>query len=332
LRRHAFTIVELLAVIAIIGVLVALLLPAVQAAREAARSLQCKNNLKQIGLALNKHLSALESFPPGGLDCDRGSWWYHIMPYIEQQVASDALYTDEQDWSRLSRNQPLITGWGPSYIFCPSSSLPRRIVIDDVDNLNPFFENHPIPMYVGISGATDGDVNSPIFRNVISGLRGISARNGILHDESAVRAGQVRDGLSNTMIVGEQSDWGREDGRNRDIRSTSCGSPFMCQCNCSWGGGGYGRGLVSADRLTGTNFYNYNITTVRYPINDKKWVAVRSVGKSRFGELNKTIQSAHPGGANVLFADGSVHFLEETINISTLRSLACRNDGQVVGF
>ena len=331
--KSGFTLVELLVVITIIGILIALLLPAVQAAREAARRMQCANNLKQMGLALQNYLSAMGSFPPGGLDCDRGSWWYHVMPYIEDKAAFDRLYTGEHVWWALPANQPLLTEWGPSYMFCPSSPLPTRIVVENVDNLNPNCDGHPMPMYVGISGATDGDVSSPIFQNAISGLRGISARNGILHDQSGVRAGYIVDGFSNTMIVGEQSGWGLENGATkRDIRSTSCGGPFIGHCNGSWSGMGYGAGLVPAANLAGTNFYNYNVTTVRYPINDKEWVGVRSIGKSWFGELNKTIQSAHPGGAHVLLTDGSVHFLQETMNVLTLRSLACRDDGQVVEF
>jgi len=329
-RRRGFTLVELLVVIAIIGILIALLLPAVQAAREAARRTQCSNNLKQLGLALQNYLSATKSFPPGGLDCDRGSWWYHVMPYIEDQAAHERLYVSVHIWWADPSNQPLIAAWQPPYMFCPSSPLPMRIVIDNVDNLNPDCKDHPMPTYVGISGATDGDVGSPIFPDVISGLRGISARNGMLYDQSGVRDGYVTDGFSNTMIVAEQSDWGREDGEKRDIRSTACGGPFICHCNGSWGGMGYGAGSVPAANLTGTNFYNYNITTVRYPINDKEWVGVRSIGKSWFGELNKTIQSAHPGGAQVLFADGSVQFLSETLDINVLYNLANRDDGQII--
>ncbi|MFM8704132.1 MAG: type II secretion system protein, partial [Planctomycetia bacterium] len=83
--RKAFTIVELLTVVAIIGVLIGLLLPAVQKARESARLASCKNNLKQIGGALHGHLSARGTFPAGGRNCDRGSWWYEILPFIEEQ-------------------------------------------------------------------------------------------------------------------------------------------------------------------------------------------------------------------------------------------------------
>jgi prepilin-type processing-associated H-X9-DG protein len=89
---------------------------------------------------------------------------------------------------------------------------------------------------------------------------------------------------------------------------------------------------VPASSLSGRNFYNYNITTVRYPINDKLWDAVSANGKSDFGRLNKPIQSAHSGGAGVLLADGSVDFLQDSLDISILRALAARNDGQSVSY
>jgi prepilin-type N-terminal cleavage/methylation domain-containing protein len=106
-RRHAFTLIELLVVIAIIAVLIALLLPAVQSAREAARRLQCNNNLKQIGLALHNYNSALGSFPPGGMVAPLTNWWVaqgltwpghfrystltQIMPFMEQSTGFNAM-------------------------------------------------------------------------------------------------------------------------------------------------------------------------------------------------------------------------------------------------
>jgi prepilin-type N-terminal cleavage/methylation domain-containing protein/prepilin-type processing-associated H-X9-DG protein len=334
--RDGFTLVELLVVIAIIGTLVGLLLPAVQAAREAARRSQCANNMKQIGVALHSHLSARRSFPPGGLTCDRGSWWYHILPFVEEQRLSDRLTTNVDVWWSNASNTTLLTSWRPDFIYCPSSPLLRRVVLDSLDYTNANTANHPLPMYAGISGATDGNTSSTVFVDQISGLRGIAARNGMLHDQQGVTERRVSDGFSKTMIVAEQSDWGYESaGRKRDIRSTSGNGAFNCQCNTDYASPALAStfsNLVPASSLSGRNFYNYNITTVRYPINDKLWDAVSANGKSDFGRLNKPIQSAHSGGAGVLLADGSVDFLQDSLDISILRALAARNDGQSVSY
>src|SRR5437879_1699203 len=106
--RHAFTLVEVLVVITIVGLLIALLLPAVQAAREAARDLHCKNNLKQLGLALHGYHDVRGSFPPGllnsawpptGLDYERRSWMPTILPYIGQQALYDKIESHMQSGS-----------------------------------------------------------------------------------------------------------------------------------------------------------------------------------------------------------------------------------------
>lgn len=82
MKRKAFTLIELLVVIAIIAVLIALLLPAVQAAREAARRIQCTNNLKQIGIAMHNYHLSLRSLPPGSKGCCMGTWLVFILPWV----------------------------------------------------------------------------------------------------------------------------------------------------------------------------------------------------------------------------------------------------------
>jgi prepilin-type processing-associated H-X9-DG protein len=240
------------------------------------------------------------------------------MPYIEDQNAFTEIDAKNDEWWSQAVNLPLLTKLSSPYMFCPSSPLPKKIVLDGLDNTNPKSPDQPMPMYAAISGATDGNAASPIFRNVIVGARGISSKNGILYPNSSVGGGDVVDGFSNTLLVAEQSDWGNENGRERDIRSTANGGAFICHCDSNPPGP--------------LNFYNYNITTVRYPINDKLWDPVAANGKSDFGRVNKPIQSVHPGGAHALFADGSVQFLNESLDIAILRALAARNDGQVTVF
>jgi prepilin-type N-terminal cleavage/methylation domain-containing protein/prepilin-type processing-associated H-X9-DG protein len=331
--RRAFTLVELLVVIAIIGILVALLLPAVQAAREAARRTQCVNNLRQLGLANQNHVTAKKRFPVGGHGCEETGYFEELLPYIEDETLDDQLIKTGTRWSGYStnpHNQNLIKQWTPQYLWCPSSDLPRRLVVDQ-DNTNPRFEGQPMSMYAAISGATDGNMNSPIYREVASCARGIVAHNGIFYAESFVKPAAVTDGLSKTMLMGEQSGWGydRRNGDRRDIRSSTTDGPFGSTCHETWVSG---TPPFRVAQLAGSNIFYYNLTVVRYEINENEWLPVTNAGKSDFGELNKPIQSVHPGGANVLLGDASVTFLDEATTLDVLRALACRFDGQPTSY
>ena len=328
-HRRGLTLVELLVVVAILGLLMALLLPAVQSVREAARRTQSANNLKQLGIAHLTHLQNFRTFPSGGMDCDRGSWLYHVLPFIEDRNVADKLMTDVSIWWATEENRPTITSWWPAWAFCPSSPLPRRVILD-ADNRNPDTVDHPMPCYVGISGATDGNLSSGVFKTVTSGMRGIAARNGLLWDSSAVSAASVIDGLSSTLLVGEQSDWTRgSTGVPRDSRSTTGGGPFTCHCDSDTAGTARNRSdPVPLSTLTGGDFYRYNVTTVRYPLNDKTQ-KVASNGKT-WGIYDKPLQSAHPGVVGVVFADGHIAMLADTLELPVLLALASRNDRQPV--
>ena len=334
MRNAGFTLVELLVVIAIIGILVALLLPAVQAAREAARRSQCANHLKQLATANHTHLAAKKCFPAGGHLCEISGFYSELLPYIEEETLDDQLLKSDNRWAGYDSdptNQALIRAWTPTYMFCPSSELPRRIEMNS-DNTNTRYENNPIAMYVAISGATDNNINSQIYREVANAARGIVARNGIFYDESYTRPAEITDGLSHTLLMGEQSDWGIHisNGLRRDIRSGTTGGPFSSTCHSGFVSNPNRPEPYPLQDLSGTNIFYYNLSVVRYAINEKQWLPVRNAGKSDFGELNKPIQSAHPGGAHVAFADASVQFLAETTSLEVLRAHACRYDGQVL--
>lgn len=333
-QLRGFTLVELLVVIAIIGILVALLLPAVQAAREAARRTQCMNNQKQLGLALHNHLTSMGHFPVGGHLCETKGFYESVLPYVEDEVLFDQLDRTSNRWAgygtSAQNNDLLLKTWSPSYLWCPSSSLPKRVILDD-DNQNERYENQVMPMYVAIAGATDNQIDSPNFRDVVPTQRGFYARNGLFYPESFMKPKRVTDGMSNTMAMGEQSSWGFEQndpGQQRDIRSSITGGVFSSTCDS--GMTGHPSDPVPLEEIQGSNVFAYNLTTVRYPVNDTAWLPVRQAGKSQFGELNKTLHSAHPGGTHALIADGSVRFLADTTNIDTLRRLSCRNDGLVI--
>jgi len=323
--RAAFTLVELLVVIAIIGVLVALLLPAVQAAREASRRSSCSNNMRQASLALHNFQSTHGEFPSGSQSPSEKSEWVWgtswavaIMPFTEQ----NALY-EQLDLVGLSENQRhtglVYTGFNEfngkavdgiliSYLLCPSSSLEvfglqgQRIPSTGATS----------PMYTAITGAIDHEsaVDKDNQRDQHK-ARGIQSRGGILLANENINFNSITDGSSNTMILGEQS----------DFCLSAKGDPINCRSDF------HHSFMMGATPAAHPEDRWFNTTTVRYKINHKAWNS-SGVGDTYYG-CNRPIQSSHPGGAHVAMGDGSVHFLNESLDLQALFDLANRDDGRV---
>ncbi len=328
-----FTLVELLVVITIIGILIALLLPAVQAAREAARMTQCRNHLKQIGLAVLEHEQINGHFPTGGwgwswggADPDRGfglkqygGWIYNILPYLEQQPLHNlgTGLTDAQK-STLS-GQRNVTPL--EVLYCPT----RRAV-----NVYPNpKENAPnFPFYGGdrtaVNARTDYCASSSSMDANISKAEtdipyvpqsvaqgdsptfpwlSYSDHNGIVFPRSMVLAAQISDGLSNTYLAGEKYltpdnyATGMDDGDNHVYCMGATNNDV-----CRW---------TYYDPVTPANSY--------YPMQDQSgftdWY--------RFG-------SAHGSGFNMVFCDGSVQTINYTIDPLVHSCLGNRADGQAI--
>lgn len=309
-NRNGFTLIELLVVIAIIAILVAVLLPAIQMAREAARRVQCTNNLRQTGLALINYESAMGAFPPGGSATRSGgtgfSWWVRILPYIEEGDIYDRLDKKSSTIGFVGHegnqhNREVLRGRGFSFMTCPSSPLPRWVLTGDVN------ENASIvsPTYTGLAGAT----NHPTARDkklAPPGIPGRISAGGVLIRHDAVKILQIKDGTSKTAMVGEQSDWCR----------TALGNHADCRSD-------FGRGFPTGPARDKRD-RDYNITTVIHGVNDKTWTNLGVAGNCG---PNRPIQSAHPGGAHVLMADGSVRLLDEQIESATWYDMVNRDDG-----
>ena len=326
--RHGFTLVELLVVIAIIGILIAMLLPAIQAAREAARRMQCSNNLKQIGLALLNYEVNNGSFPPGGFPAQGGvwgtSWWVRILSYAEGGSIGDQYDYRESGWLGTSQannqnNVALLNNQVISFMQCPSSTLPSMLKLE-ASNLQS-------TTYTGIAGAADNENlanNTSIYSanyvgNINSnGAKGWLSTGGILIPDRMVTIAEITDGTSNTIVVGEQSDW-----LSPIIDPSSnmaCDSKGHCPADC-------GHGFPMGPSGYGGDGRIFNLTCVYHPVNYKTTTGVGVAGNCG---PNTPIQSAHSGVVNVAFADGSVQALPDALDMTVFRSLATRNDGQAI--
>ena len=319
LSRKGFTLIELLVVIAIIAVLIALLLPAVQQAREAARRAQCTNNLKQLGLALHNYHGTMKVFP-GNAGRFGASWFTMILPYLEQSAAYDQLTFIDTNWAGQNstdrnwdvKSQLLVPG-----LNCPSSPLPRTYTASDGAP-----ESYELQKagYVGVSGGNflpNTTTHPSPFRD---GPYGNRAYSGIIVNWEAtrgdpVRIGSITDGTSNTMAVGEHSDYSREaSGVKHDLRPSE-----------QWSAGAWGNGS-STGSSTG---WTQNLTTIRYPIN-YLYLGTQDGAINDYGD-NVGLRSAHTGGVHILMGDGSVRFISDSINFNTLLALSHRADGVPIG-
>lgn len=339
LRTRAFTLIELLVVIAIIAILIALLLPAVQQAREAARRSQCKNNLKQIGLALQNYHEVANSFPIGARNDGNGgigiSYWVGLLPMLEQSVIYDKFnFTAAHSGLGGGGNSSLLRSTGSiPVMFCPSSIMAQP------DGASSTWGWQKRATYIGISGgsSTAGFTETRAIttaNNCCSdsgnSADGIQAIGGVLIPNGVIKIRDITDGTSNTIVVGEAS--GSLITSNPSV--TAFLSPIVPHVvsgnRITIGGSGYHSwimGVVGSDQKL-SNARALNLTTVHYPPNT---VNYDQPGINVGWGPNNPLNSQHTGGVHVVFADGHVAFLSDAIHLDTLRALSIRDDGAVLG-
>jgi len=326
-RRSAFTLIELLVVIAIIAILVALLLPAVQQAREAARRSQCKNNLKQMGLALHNYHDTFSVFPANGYFRRGASWHVPILPYMEQSAVYDGLTFGEHSsfmyqsgCGCTAEDIDLHAEVRLSYITCPSSPLPSVTNGAVPSGQVGSFGSSTIALQVAEYAAIAGHTRNPNTQADIytAGSYGHYADNGTIYVRSKTRMRDLTDGTTNTLIVSESS---RPTKDVLGVRGT-VGNQYDNRVG-SFSGGMW----IGPKELTG---WIANQISVRYPINSDAMTS-SSEGYLYSYTQNNPLSSNHDGGVQGLLGDGSVRFLSENMSEVTLQRLCIRNDGLILG-
>lgn len=308
---RAFTLVEMLVVIAIIGILIALLLPAVQSAREAARRMQCSNNLKQLSLALHNYHFSHGQLPVGQfvyIDAHapegwlRQSWFYAVLPYMEQQALADVyqqhLYetprSGSYSYTNLPQKQAVVAGF-----MCPS------------DGANPKIDNGAEPgNQQGFHGNYILNGGNDFFN--AGGIENSAQLNGLFHVLSRTRFADIGDGTSNTLLASELLlvpdggiGTGVQDVRGRYHNVRHAGALFSTK---------YPPNTSEPDR------HNYCLNTV---------AKAPCIGTGT--DVIVSARSNHPGGVSTSLADGSVRFIAETIDVTLFNALGTRAGGEVVG-
>ena len=340
--RSGFTLVELLVVIAIIGILIGMLLPAVQQVREAARRSACQNNMRQAALALLNYESAHGEFPPGSEpatlepDDNRTPWghsfWVHSLAFAEQGNLRDRYQFNALGWTGGDVNKPnyiALDGLIVPFLLCPSSPLPEfplpgltDLELQGSTNTTPAAAGMK-PCYTGISGSTEhftvGNGTNPDYPIGRSGSW--LSQGGVFLNDEGIGIGEITDGTSNTILLGEQSNFmiNSQEG-NIEIRSD--------------GNHGFNMGSSRQGPRVSRIF---NLTVLRKvglqeraPINIKNFEDLEGAA-GNIG-ANRPLLSSHSGGVNIALADGSVQFLSDNMEWLSLANLADRNDGNVTSL
>ncbi|SFJ46820.1 DUF1559 domain-containing protein [Planctomicrobium piriforme] len=316
-RRHqAFTLIELLVVIAIIAILIALLLPAVQQAREAARRSQCKNNLKQVALALHNYHDTFGLFPYGYqiesafIVHSRDTWFQRVLPYVEQASLYNLYETDKTNYT-MSVPVAIAGQVVPAFV-CPSDPNAPGKSGGGSSNTYAFQGSYVGNAGVGTWTATNGLIT--ITAPTLAGASGITS--GIFGTVTSVNIGGVIDGTSNTLLVSEGI-----------VRP---GSSTFGETGGYWGGGPHGSYGFSTGATPNTSLADRPYSCKAATTPGAPNMAPCSAADTTSGKINYA-RSYHIGGVQAALADGSVRFVSDNVDAQTWMKAGIKGDGQVLG-
>jgi prepilin-type N-terminal cleavage/methylation domain-containing protein/prepilin-type processing-associated H-X9-DG protein len=314
-HRVGFTLVELLVVIAIIGVMVGLLLPAVQAAREAARRMQCGNNLKQLSLALHNYEGTYKTLPPSRITTglSRHGFAAYMLPFIEQRSVYD-IYDFNVRWSdpkNFAATQTVINTWicpsTPAGRLVPTAAAQTAYVTIPAAGLGPcdygvtnevrraFYEANGLPLPPGI-------------------LRGIP---GAMERDRGSRFADVLDGLSNTMLFAETA------GRPSVYYARKLPANIVYPDGWGWADIEAVSGSLDGASADGV-MLNSTRSTAPFTTTINGRCAINCTNQSEY-------YSFHPGGMQISMVDGSVRFLSDSTAANILAGIITKAGSEVVG-
>jgi prepilin-type N-terminal cleavage/methylation domain-containing protein len=324
-NRGGFTLVELLVVISIIGILIGLLLPAVNAARESGRRTQCGNNMRQLGMGAQHHLETLSFYPSGGWGGDwigdptrgfdwkqPGGWCYNLLPFVEQEALHDLGSTEPN----FDKRKPLLTAitQQPLVMFlCPTR---RRASLYPFQQRSFYNTVSPVPELcnksdyaacVGTHGPCEADGLFQSYADADSKGPpvGVPANDGVTYCRSMVRSVKIVDGETNTILYGEKL----HDSAHYTTGDTACDNHTMML--------GFDNDICRTTASTAPVMQD----------SSRLWSNEIPNGQTY---LQCCFGSAHPAGCMFVFCDSSVHLIKFSIDATTFANLGQMNDREPI--